>query len=83
MTLWNKTYDVPVCFVTPSVEEDVNEKQVESMEKFRSVIAEQKNKIEELIMQYLESDDDEHLQLSSEELDSRFMTKALQSAAIS
>jgi hypothetical protein len=65
------------------VEEDVNEKQVESMEKFRSVIAEQKNKIEELIMQYLESDDDEHLQLSSEELDSRFMTKALQSAAIS
>lgn len=59
MTLWNKAYDVPVCLVTSSVEEDVNEKQADSMEKLRSVIAEQKSKIEEVIMQYLKSDDEE------------------------
>ena len=59
MTLWNQTYDVPVSLVTPSVEEDVNEKQVDSMGKLRSAISEQKSKIEEVIMQYIKSDDEE------------------------
>lgn len=59
MILWNQTYDVPVSLVTPSVEDDVNEKQVDSMEKMRSIIVELKSKIEEVIMQYLKSDDEE------------------------
>lgn len=59
MSLWSETYDVSVCFVADTIEDDVNEKQVASMEIFRNVITEQKHKMEEIIMHNFESDDEE------------------------
>ncbi len=60
MTLWSKTYDISLCFIAKKVEEDVNEKQLASLEKFRNVVKEQKNQIEELIMKSFECDNEEN-----------------------
>lgn len=60
VTLWSNTYDISLCFIAKTVEEDVNEKQVDSLEKFRNVVKEQKKKIEELIMKYFECDNEEN-----------------------
>lgn len=60
VTLWSKTYDISLCFIAKTVEEDINEKQLVSLEKFRNVVEEQKNQIEKLIMECFECDNEEN-----------------------
>ncbi|OPX42034.1 hypothetical protein CLHUN_40930 [Ruminiclostridium hungatei] len=60
VTLWSKTYDIPLCFIAKTVEEDVNEKQGVTLERFRNVVNEQKNQIEKLIMECFECDNEEN-----------------------
>ena len=58
--LWSKTYDISLCFIAKTVEEDINEKQMASLERFRNVVEEQKNQIEKLIMECFECDNEEN-----------------------
>ena len=58
--LWSKTYDISLCFIAKTVEEDINEKQMASLERFRNVVEEQKNQIEKLIMECFECDSEEN-----------------------
>ncbi|OPX42036.1 hypothetical protein CLHUN_40950 [Ruminiclostridium hungatei] len=60
VTLWSKTYDISLCFIAKTVEEDVKEKQVASLEKLRNVVNEQKNQIEKIIMKCFECDNEEN-----------------------
>ena len=61
MALWSKTYDISVCFIVNKALEDVNEKQMASLDRFRNVVEEQENQIKKLIMECLECDNEEDL----------------------
>lgn len=54
ITLWTKTYELPVNFAASSASVDVSEQQLASIEIFRKMFVEQKKQIEEMIMYAIE-----------------------------
>jgi hypothetical protein len=61
LDLWNRTYEVECYLLSEAATNGVTEAQEAAIEKFGNVVVEQKSSIEEIIMKFSESDNEEKI----------------------
>lgn len=61
LTLWNKTYEIPMSFIASTDKDGITANQEEAFKKLKDVITEQKSEMEKAIIFYTKTDDEEKI----------------------